>query len=269
MPHAPPPGDRATPASRTRSRPPPSGRALASRDGVFDRVNPALCAITGSAAEELVARTAVDLVHPGRPRARGRPDGPRARRARRRGRRARSACSPPTAASRWAQMHFTRAQRRAVLLTQVIDVSERRGLEVELRHQAEHDALTELLNRRGFQRRLGALLEHGAPGRGDADRPRPLQGGQRHARPPRRRPGDPRGGRGAARTRCAPTTSSPASAATSSRCCCRARTASARTPPPSAWSQAVEPCGVEHGGHARSVGVAMLDGRARRPPTTR
>ena len=61
---------------------------------------------------------------------------------------------------RWAQMHFTRLSD-GPLLTQVIDVSERRGLEVELRHQAEHDQLTELLNRRGFQRRLGALLEHG------------------------------------------------------------------------------------------------------------
>ena len=57
-------------------------------------------------------------------------------------------------------MHFTRLSD-GPLLTQVIDVSERRGLEVELRHQAEHDTLTELLNRRGFQRRLGALLEHG------------------------------------------------------------------------------------------------------------
>ena len=56
-------------------------------------------------------------------------------------------------------MHFTRLSD-GPLLTQVIDVSERRGLEVELRHQAEHDALTELLNRRGFQRRLGALLDH-------------------------------------------------------------------------------------------------------------
>ena len=64
-------------------------------------------------------------------------------------------------------MHFTRLDDEELgspLLTQVIDVSERRGLEVELRHQAEHDALTELLNRRGFQRRLGALLDHGRAG---------------------------------------------------------------------------------------------------------
>jgi diguanylate cyclase (GGDEF)-like protein/PAS domain S-box-containing protein len=144
----------------------PIGQALGVRDGRFIRVNPALAAVTGFSTEELLQRTAVDLVHPAdRERAQALVE--------------RALAAPGTAvggevhllvadgASRWAQMHFTRLDEEesgSPLLTQVIDVSERRGLEVELRHQAEHDALTELLNRRGFQRRLGALIDRGATG---------------------------------------------------------------------------------------------------------
>ena len=68
-----------------------------------------------------------------------------------------------------------------------------------------YDALTALPNRRAFFEHAGAALP-GQPSsdpRADAHRPRPLQGGQRHARPPRRRPaaaGDRRApARGAAR----------------------------------------------------------------------
>ena len=144
----------------------PVGQGLAYRDGHFARVNPALCAITGLDRDELCRRSAVELVHPA--------DRDRAQEL------VEHALNEPATAvggevrllaadgvTRWAQMHFTRLDDEELgspLLTQVIDVSERRGLEVELRHQAEHDALTELLNRRGFQRRLGALLDHGSPG---------------------------------------------------------------------------------------------------------
>jgi diguanylate cyclase (GGDEF)-like protein/PAS domain S-box-containing protein len=144
----------------------PIGQAVGFRDGHLARVNAALSEITGLSREELGERTSVDLIHP-------------ADRERAQDLVARALASPGTAvggelrllvaggAARWAQVHFTRLDDEELgspLLTQVIDVSERRGLEVELRHQAEHDALTELLNRRGFQRRLGALIEHGASG---------------------------------------------------------------------------------------------------------
>jgi diguanylate cyclase (GGDEF)-like protein/PAS domain S-box-containing protein len=139
----------------------PVGQALAFRDGPFARVNAALEHITGLDREELSRRAAVDLVHP-------------ADRERTGELVARAIAHPgvaaggevrllaPDGAARWAQIHFTRLDDEELgspLLTQVIDVSERRGLEVELRHQADHDALTELLNRRGFQRKLGVLLE--------------------------------------------------------------------------------------------------------------
>ncbi len=144
----------------------PIGQAIGFRDGRFGRVNPALAAITGLSQEDLGRRAAVDLVHP-------------ADRERAGELVSRALAAPGTAVggemrmlvadgtSRWAQVHFTRLideDAGSVLLTQVIDVSERRGLEVELRHQADHDALTELLNRRGFQRQLGAVIDHGATG---------------------------------------------------------------------------------------------------------
>ena len=48
------------------------------------------------------------------------------------------------------------------VLVQVQDITERRSLEDQLRHLADHDALTGLLNRRGIDR---ALAQHVARGR--------------------------------------------------------------------------------------------------------
>ena len=61
-----------------------------------------------------------------------------------------------------------------------------------LRRQALHDPLTGLANRVCMNERVarvtGAAVLLRRYRRAAADRPRPLQGGQRHARPPRRRP---------------------------------------------------------------------------------
>ena len=71
------------------------------------------------------------------------------------------------------------------------DVTELRGLHRQMSYQATHDALTGLVNRREFERRLDEVDRSGAPRRGDAHvvlpRSRPLQDRQRHERPSRRR----------------------------------------------------------------------------------
>ncbi|MBE2316790.1 EAL domain-containing protein [Solirubrobacter sp. CPCC 204708] len=138
----------------------PVGQALASPDGRFARVNAALGELTGHTQEQLAEMTCVDLVDPRDHAA----VSAMLREALERpgvgvGREVRLAATDGVA--RYVQVHLIRLRDRDAahpVLTQVIDVSEQRGLEVELRHQAEHDALTELLNRRGFQRRLDALL---------------------------------------------------------------------------------------------------------------
>ena len=64
---------------------------------------------------------------------------------------------------------------------------QRRQME-EIKHQALHDSLTGLPNRALFHDRIEQALERGQPHRDGLcrsdDRPRPVQGDQRHARPP-------------------------------------------------------------------------------------
>ena len=71
--------------------------------------------------------------------------------------------------------------------------------------------------------------------RAAADRPRPLQGGQRHARARSRRHTAARRGRSPPRPRCAAATRSRGSAATSSPCCCPTCPTAARPP---SWPRA-------------------------------
>ena len=71
------------------------------------------------------------------------------------------------------------------------DITEQRRNEARIRHLARHDALTDLPNRMLFRERMEAAearIRRGEDG-GPLRRPRPLQGGQRHARPRRRRRG--------------------------------------------------------------------------------
>ncbi len=71
------------------------------------------------------------------------------------------------------------------------DVTQLRGMEREMIYLARHDPLTGLINRREFEQPPPALPEHGPrrgpPARPLLPRPRRVQGGQRHLRPPGRR----------------------------------------------------------------------------------
>ena len=79
------------------------------------------------------------------------------------------------------------------------DITERRQAEARIAHMARHDALTDLPNRVLFSEKLEQALAHARRGRPLAlhlPRPRPVQGGQRHARPSDRRRAAAGGGTG-------------------------------------------------------------------------
>ena len=95
----------------------------------------------------------------------------------------------------------TLANHASVALDERDLVDRLRDEAAEKEHQALHDHLTGLPNRRLFRRRVTRPWRgSGRAPRGGrhADGPRPVQGDQRHARPPHRRPAAPRGRRPAA-----------------------------------------------------------------------
>ncbi|MDA0173354.1 EAL domain-containing protein [Solirubrobacter taibaiensis] len=57
---------------------------------------------------------------------------------------------------RWTEQHVTFLPDERLTLVQAVDIQHRREFEAQLVHQAEHDSLTDLLNRRGLSRILEA-----------------------------------------------------------------------------------------------------------------
>ncbi len=135
----------------------PIGMALVSLDGQFLKVNQAVCELLGYPEPELLSQTFQELTHPDDldadlhevrrlvageierytlPKRYVRKDGDQV----------------------WASLSVSLVrddQSRPVhFISQIVDISDRRRLEVALQHLADHDHLTELYNRRAFEHQL-------------------------------------------------------------------------------------------------------------------
>jgi diguanylate cyclase (GGDEF)-like protein/PAS domain S-box-containing protein len=140
-----------------------AGMAIVSPEGRLLRVNRALCLVTGHQPTQLEGRSMLSLLHPD--------DRPQH--------------EQESARMLAGQIATARGERRYLhddghvvwvsvsttlvrdgggsalhFLTQAQDVTERRRYEAELRHMADHDALTGLLNRRAFERELERHVDH-------------------------------------------------------------------------------------------------------------
>jgi|GEM_PF-692324 len=142
----------------------PIGMAIVGADGRFVRVNRALCKITDHSEAELLATSFRALTHPD----------DRAANDALMGKIARGELESVHLDKRyirrsgeaiWASIDITVLSRGEdglpeLLLGQVQDISERRHLEHRLQHLADHDPLTGLLNRRGFDQELDRHMAH-------------------------------------------------------------------------------------------------------------
>ncbi|MBU1190609.1 MAG: EAL domain-containing protein [Gammaproteobacteria bacterium] len=72
-----------------------------------------------------------------------------------------AALNPPKGTPRWVEFSLSRVQLEVgdLVIGILRDVTERRRLHTTLQHNASHDDLTGLLNRREFQMRLNALVD--------------------------------------------------------------------------------------------------------------
>ena len=137
------------------------GMAIVGLDGRWLMVNPALCAITGYSADELLTRTFTDITHP-----EDRSVSPAQLRELLAGRRDTYQIEKRYVHRRghsvWVQANVSLVRDAAGkprhLISQIIDVSERRRLQAEVEHLALHDPLTGLPNARLLLDRLNQVL---------------------------------------------------------------------------------------------------------------
>jgi diguanylate cyclase (GGDEF)-like protein/PAS domain S-box-containing protein len=141
----------------------PVGMVISAPDGRVLQVNNSLCEITGYTHEELLSINLATITHPEEHEERNRlrglllngeldsyiRDG-------------RVLCANGDAiwVSRHVRMLRDADGNPAQILTHMVDITERRMLERELRHMADHDPLTGLLNRRGLETELERHVAH-------------------------------------------------------------------------------------------------------------
>ena len=143
--------------------------ALVAPDGRLLQVNAALCRITGHSEAALLATTRQELTHPD-DRSRnheladqllaGETDAFEMEKRYRH------------VAGHYVWVHLSASLVRddagnpLYFVAQIQDIEQRKRAEIELRHVADHDALTGLLNRRGFERQLTAQVQEARTGHG-------------------------------------------------------------------------------------------------------
>jgi diguanylate cyclase (GGDEF)-like protein/PAS domain S-box-containing protein len=139
----------------------PVGMLMIDLDGRYERVNDAFCTIVGYAGEQLSGQSQESITHPddvARDAA--------AMRSMLAGEVRSQTCDKrymhATGHAVWTSTSITLIRdptgRPVHFIAHVRDITERRNYERQLRHMADHDPLTGLLNRRSFERELASHL---------------------------------------------------------------------------------------------------------------
>ncbi len=142
----------------------PIGMALLGLDGRFLKVNGALCSLLGQAEPDLLERTLQDVTHPDDLAADAR-SAAEVVAGTRDSYEVEKRYLDASGRARWALSSVSLVRDKDAqplhFVAQVIDIADRKRAEVDLRHLADHDALTGLWNRRRFEEELGAALGRG------------------------------------------------------------------------------------------------------------